>query len=192
MKIRGLIFDLDGTLVDVPYNWPRIKADLNTGGQPILKFLSDLPEPEKSRKWTVLEGYEKIATAKAVLKDGVPELLLYLEQRCLRTALVSNNSQKNVSLLIRKFSLKFDITLSRDSGMFKPTAQPFLHILRMWNIPKAECGVVGDALFDVQAAEAAGIDRIWVISRDQSKFDGTKAEVLRSITELQDRISLLG
>jgi HAD superfamily hydrolase (TIGR01549 family) len=192
VKIRGLIFDLDGTLVDVPYNWPRIKADLNTGGQPILKFLSDLPEPEKSRKWTVLEGYEKIATAKAVLKDGVPELLFYLEQRCIRTALVSNNSQKNVSLLIRKFSLKFDITLSRDSGMFKPTAQPFLHILRMWNIPKAECGVVGDALFDVQAAEAAGIDRIWVISRDQSKFDGTKAEVLRSITELQDRISLLG
>ncbi len=192
MKIRGLIFDLDGTLVDAPYDWRRIKADLDTGGRPILKFLSDLPEPERSRKWGVLEGYEKSATEKAVLKEGVPELLFYLEQRHIRTALVSNNSQKNVSWLIRKFSLQFDITLSRDSGMFKPSAQPFLHILRQWNISKAECGVVGDALFDVQAGEAAGIEWIWVISRDQSKFMGTKAEVLSSLNELQERISLLG
>ena len=191
MKIRGLIFDMDGTLVDVPYDWPRIKADLDTGNQSILEFLSDLPEPERSRKWTVLEGYEKTATAKAVLKNGVPELLFYLKQKHIRTALVSNNSQKNVSLLTRKFSLKFDITLSRDSGMVKPTAHPFLHILRTWNIPKAECGVVGDALFDVQAGEAAGIDRIWVISQDHAAFKGTKAEVLRSITELRARISLL-
>ncbi len=191
MKIKGLIFDLDGTLVDVPYDWPRIKADLDTGGRPILKFLSDLPEPERSRKWAVLEGYEKTATAQAVLKDGVPELLSYLEQKHIRTALVSNNSQKNVSLLTRKFSLRFDITLSRDSGMFKPSAQPFLHILRMWNLPKAACGVVGDALFDVRAAEASGIDRIWVISPDQNRFNETEAVVLMSISELQARISPL-
>ncbi len=191
MKLKGLIFDLDGTLVKTPYDWPRITADLDTGGQPILAFLSELPEPERSQKWSVLEGYEKSATEKAVLCEGVPELLFYLKQRHIRTALVSNNSKKNVSWLIRKFSLKFDITISRDSGMFKPSAMPFLYILNQWNIPKAECGVVGDALYDVQAGEAAGIERIWVISRDQSKFKETKAEVLGSIPELQERISLL-
>ena len=189
MKIKGVIFDLDGTLIDAPYDWPRIKADLDTGGQPILRFLSDLQEPEKSRKWKVLENYEETATAHAVLKEGVPELLQYLEHKHIRTALVSNNSQKNVSLLTEKFSLRFDLVLSRDSGMSKPSAHSFRHILHKWKFQKAECGVVGDAFFDVQAAEAAGIDLVWIISQDPDKFKETKSEVVGSIFALQERIS---
>ena len=59
MKLKGLIFDLDGTIVDAPYDWPRIRDELDTGGLPILKHLELLDEPERSRKWEVLEAYEK-------------------------------------------------------------------------------------------------------------------------------------
>ena len=48
MKLQGLIFDMDGTIVDAPYDWPRIRAHLDTKGQPILKYLAGLSEPEKS------------------------------------------------------------------------------------------------------------------------------------------------
>lgn len=50
MKIKAVIFDLDGTIVDVPYDWPRIKSQLGIEGVSILSYLSRLQEPEKSQK----------------------------------------------------------------------------------------------------------------------------------------------
>lgn len=191
MKLKGLIFDLDGTIVDAPYDWPRIKAELDTGGQPILKHLERLVEPERSRKWAVLEAYEKTAMENAVLMPGIPQLMDFISSRSVRIALVSNNSGKNVRFLLGKFRLEFDIVLSREDGLWKPSAGPFLHVLSQWGMARDGCGVVGDALFDVQAAEAAGIRRVLIINtnRDRARFEGTGAEVFDSIPALQERLS---
>ena len=193
MKLKGLIFDLDGTIVDAPYDWPRIRDDLATGGQPILKHLELIDEPARSRKRAKLEAYEKAATEKAVLKPGIPQLMDLISSRGVRTALVSNNSGKNVRFLVGKFRLDFEIVLSREDGLWKPSAGPFLHVLNLWGINRDECGVVGDALFDVQAAEAAGIQTVLIIStnRDRARFEGTGAEVFDSIPALQERLSRL-
>ena len=53
---------MDGTVVDVLYDWARIKADLGAGDVPILSYLSGLAEPERSRKWAILRRYEDEAT----------------------------------------------------------------------------------------------------------------------------------
>jgi phosphoglycolate phosphatase-like HAD superfamily hydrolase len=74
MRLKGAIFDMDGTVVDVSYDWVKIKAELMTGGKPILHYLQGLEEPERSQKWEVLERYEHKATQKAKLKPGMDEL----------------------------------------------------------------------------------------------------------------------
>lgn len=193
MKLRGLIFDLDGTIVDAPYDWSRIRDELDTGGLPILKHLDLLDEPERSRKWAVLEAHEKKATENAVLMQGIPRLMDLISSRGVRTALVSNNSGKNVRFLVEKFRLEFEIVLSREDGLWKPSAGPFLHVLGKWGMNRDDCGVVGDALFDVQAAEAAGIRRILIVNtkRDRARFEDTGAEVFDSIPALQERLSCL-
>jgi HAD superfamily hydrolase (TIGR01549 family) len=191
VKLKGLIFDMDGTIVDAPYDWPRIKAALDTGGQPILKHLESLSEPERSRKWALLEDYEKAATEHAALMPGIPQLMEFLSRHGVRVALVSNNSRKNVRFLLGKFHLEFDVVISREDGLWKPSAEPFLHVLEEWGLARDECGVVGDALFDVQAAEAAGIRRILIVNRDWVRFEGTGAKVFDSIPTLQDRLSRL-
>ncbi len=58
MKLKGVILDMDGTVVDVTYDWNQIRAELNSQGKPILIYLKSLEEPEKSEKWKVLEKYE--------------------------------------------------------------------------------------------------------------------------------------
>jgi HAD superfamily hydrolase (TIGR01549 family) len=193
VKLKGLIFDLDGTIVDAPYDWPRIRAELDTGGQPILKHLQEVEEPERARKWAVLEGYERVATNSAVLMPGIPQLMDLISGCGVRTALVSNNSEKNVRFLLEKFRLSFDIVLSREDGMCKPSADPFLYVMSRWGMSGDECGVVGDALFDVQAADAAGIRRVLIVNtgRDRSRFEGTEAEVFDSIPALHVRLSEL-
>ncbi len=191
MFLKGIIFDMDGTVVEVPYNWDQIKRELETGGKPILHFLSGLEEPEKSKKWKVLERYEKEATEKAVLKEGMKDFLDFLDQRGVKKALVTNNSRKNVTYLLKKYRLNFEILISRESGLWKPSGYPFFAALRKLGIRKEEICVVGDSHFDIQAAREAGISRVFILNEDKEKFASAAAEVFSSVSALRRRIQKL-
>lgn len=186
MKIKGAIFDLDGTVVDVPYDWSRIKAELGTLGKPILHYLSSLKEPEKSKKWKILEKYEDEATLKAVLKKGMAEFLDFLTAKDVKKALVTNNSRKNVHFLLKKFNLKFDCIISRESGLWKPSGAPFLEAMKKLKLKKEECCVVGDSHFDLNAAEEAGIERVFLLGEDKEKFSSTGAKLFSTVKALQE------
>ena len=191
MKLKGVIFDMDGTVVDVPYDWNRIKAELRTQGKPILVYLKSLKEPEKSEKWRVLEKYEEEATMKAELKRGMREFLNLLREKGIKNALVTNNSQKNVSFLLKKFNLEFDCIISRESGLWKPSGAPFLAALKKLGLKKEECCVVGDSHFDVKAANEAGIPNVFILNEDKERFASMNAEVFSSEKELKKKIEQL-
>ncbi|MBD3414638.1 MAG: HAD-IA family hydrolase [Candidatus Aminicenantes bacterium] len=191
LKIRGVIFDMDGTIVDVPYDWDQIKKELNTGGEPILNYLDGLKEPEKTKKWDVLEAHEKHATQNAVLKQGISSFLQFLKKRGLLTALVTNNSKDNVFYLLHKFGLKFDHVVTRESGLWKPSAEPFFEVFKTLSLHKENCCVVGDSAFDVIAARRAGIESIFIINEDIEKFKDNGVEVYVSVKKLKSRMKRL-
>lgn len=188
MGLKGVIFDLDGTVVDVAYDWSRINAELGTRGIPILIYLSGLKEPEKSRKQEILERYESEVTKKAQLKRGMRRFLNFLSQRGVKKALVTNNSRENVEFLQRKFDLKFDCVISREGGLWKPSAAPFIDALNKLGLMKEDVAAVGDSVFDIKAGREAGIERIFLLSQDEKKFAGTGAEVFQTVRALQQRI----
>ncbi len=187
-KLKGVIFDLDGTVVDVPYDWPRIKEELEARGLPILVHLSQLKEPQKSEKWKILEKFEEEATRKAVLRKGMREFLHFLQKKGIKRALVTNNSRQNVDFLLQKFRLQFDCVISRESGLWKPSGAPFLAALGQMGVMREQCCVVGDSHFDVQAAAEAGIACVFILSGERRKFASMNAEVFSSIEALQDKI----
>lgn len=186
--IKGAIFDMDGTVIDVTYDWKRIKEELKTGGEPILTYLENLEEPEKTEKWQILERYEEKATARATLKEGMEKFLAFLRNKTIKTALVTNNSRKNVDYLLRKFKLSFDLVISREAGLWKPSGAPFLHVLENFGIHREECCVIGDSHFDVKAAEEAGIERIFILAGNKGSMDSIGGEAVGSVRELQKRI----
>jgi HAD superfamily hydrolase (TIGR01549 family) len=187
-KIKGVIFDMDGTLVDAPYDWKNIKEELNTRGKPILTHIQGLTEPEKTQKWKQLENFEKEATKKAVLKKGISEFLAFLKRRGIKVALVTNNSRENVEYLLRKFELSFDIVLSRESGLWKPSGAPFKAVLKRLKLNKEDCCVVGDTFFDIEAAKDAGIANVFILNRDREKFASTQAKVFTDVKQLKRHI----
>jgi len=191
MKLKGVIFDMDGTVVDVTYDWNQIRAELNTQGEPILVYLNGLEEPEKSEKWKVLEKYEREATEKARLKPGMRGFLGLLNQKAIKKALVTNNSQRNVSFLLEKFNLEFDCVISRESGLWKPSGAPFQAVLEKLGLKKEECCVVGDSHFDIKAAKEAGIPNVFILNEDKERFASMPAEVFSSVEELIERIEQL-
>lgn len=189
MDLQAVIFDMDGTILDVPYDWPRIKKDLQTGGQPILHHISQLSEPDRTKKWRILEGYEKRATARAVLMEGVPDLLGFLRERKVKTALVTNNSRHNVDKLLNRFKLGFDLISTRENGLWKPSGEPFLDVMRRFGVSRRQCCTIGDSLFDLLASRAAGIDCVFMVSTEPENFKDSGAVICRTIPEVHSRLA---
>jgi len=184
MSIKGLIFDLDGTVVENDYDWAGIREELGTGAASILGFLDSLREPERSAKWAVLERHEARQTEASVLREGIADLLGLLRSRGIATALVTNNSRKNAEFLLGKFGLDFDCVITRESGLWKPSGAPFLEVLRNFGLEPGECGVIGDTHFDILAALDAGIDVIFLLSDEPERFAGFPVEVFSSVSGL--------
>ncbi len=191
MALRAALFDLDGTVVENAYDWPRIKAELETGGVPILTYLSGLAEPERSRKWAILERHEAEQTERSTLRPGMAELLAFLKERKVGTALVTNNSAGNVRRLTERFHLSFDVVLSRTSGLWKPSAAPLQEALRRLGAKPEESCVVGDTHYDVLAARAAGIPRIFLLGPSAARGGEPGVEGVADVAALKTHLETL-
>lgn len=161
--IRAVVFDMDGTLVDSTYDWPEIRRSLGVTGPSIIDDLNGLPEPDRTRRWAELEEIESTATTEAKLHDGSLELLDLLSAHGLTTALVTNNNSANTRRLLARFGLRFDVVLSRDSGLWKPSGAPISEAVRLLGVEPGDCLGVGDSHYDVLAAREAGLAAVCVL-----------------------------
>ncbi len=161
--IRGVVFDMDGTLVDSRYDWPEIRRRLGIDGASIIDELNGLPPDQSRAGWEEMERIEAEATRSARLHEGVPELLSLLRARGLPTALVTNNTDDNAGTLLERFGLVFDVVLTRDSGLWKPSGAPFRAAMERLGATPGECLVVGDSRHDLDAARAAGCARVCLL-----------------------------
>jgi len=191
MGIKAVIFDLDGTVVENAYDWPKIRLELGNTEVSILHYISGLEEPERSRKWAILERHETEQTARSVLREGMKELLTFLREKGVRSALVTNNSLKNTEYLLGKFGLGFDRVITRESGLWKPSGAPFREILDSFGVSPGECCVIGDTRFDILAALDAGIGPIFLLADDPDDFAGFPVEVFPAIDSLTERLQEL-
>jgi HAD superfamily hydrolase (TIGR01509 family) len=189
MRIRGVIFDLDGTVVETSYDWTGIRAELGTSATSILEYIDSLEEPDRSRKRAVLEGHEAAQTEAAVLREGVHELLGLLHGKGIAAALVTNNSRPNTAYLLDQFDLSFDCVITRESGLWKPSGAPFLEVLKKLGLEPPECCVVGDTHFDVLAALDAGIGAIFLLSEEPERFAGFPVEVYPDMFILREALA---
>jgi HAD superfamily hydrolase (TIGR01509 family) len=154
--VEAVIFDMDGTLVESDYDWPAIRRQLGIFDDSLIDGLNGLPAGEREARWRLMSDIEERATATATLKPGARELLVDLERLGLRTALVTNNTDANAASLLRRFDLRFEQVLTRDSGLWKPSAAPFEEAARRLGLEPAATLAVGDSRQDLSAARAAG------------------------------------
>jgi HAD superfamily hydrolase (TIGR01509 family) len=170
--IEAVVFDMDGTLIDSKYDWPAIRNRLGVTGSSIIDSLNTLPEDERKVRWGELETTEAAATRDARLHDGVDDLLRLLADRRLQTALVTNNTDENTGQLLRRFGLSFDVVLTRDSGLWKPSGAPLVEATRLLGVTPDRCLAVGDSHYDIIAAREAGLAKVCVLHDGTGRYDG--------------------
>jgi HAD superfamily hydrolase (TIGR01509 family) len=156
LSIKGIIFDMDGTITECDVNFEAIRREANIPNVPILEYMEGLEEPKRGEVLAVLERHEARAAGTSRLREGVVEIMGQLKKQGIKTALLTRNSRRSVETILRRHNLKFDVIVSRDDAPPKPSPQPVLLISTKLGLKPGELLVVGDFHFDIQAGKAAG------------------------------------
>ena len=180
-NIKCIIFDLDGTLFDAPYDWEAIKKILKVPkGKTILSYIASLPAQLKKEKMKLLESFEKEATEKGRLKKGAKKLLKMLKAKNIKRILLTNNTMKNVHYIMEKYKIDFDMVITRESGMTKPGDAAVCYVLETLHLSRREAALVGDSDYDVKTAI---LSRLPLIIVGEKAAQGSFIYV-KNITEL--------
>lgn len=156
MKIRGVIFDMDGTITAPYFDFGKIREEANIGDVDMLDYLRSATGAEYERIHKILMRFEEAGVNNARLNRGARKVLQFLRRQGLPTALLTRNSRKSVDGVCQKLNLRFDVTVTREDGPHKPAPEPIYEIARRWSARPQEVLMVGDYKWDVLCARNAG------------------------------------
>lgn len=183
MKIKLIIFDLDGTLVNSiaditnalnyaiePYGFEQLTAEKTTSlvGEGVTRLIERLVGRKPADLKDVvlkrfLEYYSEHLTDFTAPYPGVRETLEMLGNY--RKAVISNKREDLSKRLLETLELSgyFDIIWGSDSvSEKKPSPAPVLEMLKKLSCGPAEAVMVGDSNYDIEAGRAAGVRTVAV------------------------------
>jgi HAD superfamily hydrolase (TIGR01509 family) len=165
-----VIFDMDGTLSEEILDFEAIRQEIGVpAAMGILEHLTTLSNDARTAAEKILDRHENAAAAACGVHDGATRLLAELKQRGIQTALLTRNSLTNARMILSRHELNLDHLSTREDRPYKPHADSILNITRRFNIPVEQTLMVGDYLYDLQAAHAAGTDSALLCLRDGGK-----------------------
>lgn len=175
MTMRGMIFDLDGTLADtlpvcfaafrnalLPYTGHRYTDEEITalfGPSEEGAIRKVVPDHAEACIALFLEEYEKAHDSCCEPFPGLLDVLESIRSRGVRTAVVTGKGPQSAGISLRKIGLNgyFDIVeAGSPEGGIK--AEAIGRVLAQWgDIPADAACYVGDVASDVTAARKAGV-----------------------------------
>ena len=155
--IRGVVFDLDGTLVKEQHDYDAIRRELGLAPKtPVLEGVASLSAAEQRKAQEVLYRHEQAAAHTAVLNPGVADFVEWLDAREIKRGLFSRNSRAAVAVVLARCQLRFEKVVAREDAPHKPRPDGLLRICGDWGFSPCHVLMIGDYLFDIQAGAQAG------------------------------------
>ncbi|HEX6398216.1 MAG TPA: phosphoglycolate phosphatase [Steroidobacteraceae bacterium] len=178
--IRGVLFDLDGTLLDTAHDmmnalnalraeenlpalpYEKVRCQVSHGANALVKLsFGELSATEHEvMRQRLLDIYRKQLAQHTALFEGGDEMLRDLERRGLHWGIVTNKPGWLTAPLLVEVGLhaRARAVVSGDTlAHRKPHPLPLLHAAETMGLRPEECVYVGDAERDMQAAQAAGM-----------------------------------
>ncbi len=171
MSIKAVIFDLDGTITQPYLDFDLVREEMGLGKDagPILEVIAKAEPAERKRVKDILHYHEEKAVTESTLNVGAGRTLDELRAAGIRIGILTRNRRENALAVAEKHNLKFDIVIGRDDGPVKPDAFGVLEICRQFAVKPEETLLVGDYLYDLLCARAAGA--VAVLLTNHSRAD---------------------
>ncbi len=174
MKLRGFIFDLDGTLIN---SLPVVRSSLHST---LLKFsgrvyddqeLSSLfgpseegifkklyPDTWRESLQFYLDEYNRIHSQYADPFPGIVEALTLLKERKIKLALVSGKGAGSMEISLKHSGLKQFFEMIITGSEYRASKPEHIkQVLNLWQYSPEEVAYVGDIAYDVKAAKETGV-----------------------------------
>lgn len=212
MKIRAVVFDLDGTLAEFNLDYGVVRAE-------VLQFLVDRGLPlsifssEKSifgilnkaevymrnngkreqfsdvRKavFSIAGKHELAAAHETSILPGVFELLKNLRRMNLKLAIFTINGEKSTEYILSKLQLKhfFDVIVTREAvSRVKPDGAHLAAVLDALDVEADEVIVVGDSVSDVLSAKTLNVASVGLVTERTSEKRLSSAGALHIIKSI--------
>ncbi len=212
-KVKGVLFDLDGVLIDTEPIWERVRrtfaeeyggiwtAEVQTEmmgvrtadwSSTLSRAVSSVSGGKIRPEAAAAEVIEQLAAAyrqNLPVIDDAPETVRALSKR-FRLGLVSGSPPVLIRLALRLMDLteSFQVAMSADEVAHgKPMPDPYLELAHRMRLDPGACVAVEDSANGIRSAAAAGA-RVVAIPRGEHRPDAATLRladaVLASITEL--------
>jgi HAD superfamily hydrolase (TIGR01509 family) len=158
MPIKAVIFDLDGTITQPYFDFDAIREEmgLTKDSGPVLESMEKMAPEQRRQAEKILHFHEERAVTESRLNPGARQALDAIHEAGIKIGVLTRNRRQNVLSIAHKHSLQFDAIVDREDGPVKPDAFGVLQICRQFGVKPEETLVVGDYLFDILSAKAAG------------------------------------
>lgn len=191
MPIKAVIFDLDGTITQPYFDFDAIREEIglprNSG--PILEAMENMTARERQRAERILYHHESKALDASRLNPGARETLESLRARGLHVGILTRNRKQNAHAIAEKHDLHFDAVVGREDGPVKPDTFGVQHLCRHFQVAPSETLLVGDYLFDLQCARAAGAIPVLIANHPQADRFADEADF--QITQLDEILQII-
>lgn len=181
-KVRAVIFDMDGVLVNTEDLYKEIEKELFArynltishdehlsyqGTSNVIMWeairkkhnlSTPLDELVDLTQEVVIAFFEQMETLP--LMDDVVALLEKLHQKKIKMALASSSTIEVIEIVLRKTGISrfFDaIVDSSEAGAGKPDPSVFLLAMNKLNVQPSECFIIEDSVNGIKAANSAGV-----------------------------------
>ncbi|MHC4292923.1 MAG: HAD family hydrolase [Planctomycetota bacterium] len=191
MCIKAVIFDLDGTLTQPFFDFDAIREEmgLSRDAGPVLEVMKSMTDRQRQAADTILYEHEHRAVVQSTLNPGAKETLDWLRQSGINIGVLTRNRRENAKAVADKHNLKFDGIVGRDDGPVKPDSFGVLHLCRQFGVNPQQTMVVGDYLFDILCAKAAG--SVAVLLKNQEKAEEFAQQADFSIERIDQILQII-
>ncbi len=183
--LKGVIFDMDGTLFSSNLNFAKIRAQINCHpNEDILDFVARQDRAGQLRSEQIILDHELADAHQASLLPEVENSVTTLFNRDIPMAIVTRNCHQATQIKVARNPLPIDLILTRDDAPAKPDPSALLQIAQQWQIAPQQLLYVGDYRYDIEAAHNANMQACFYAPHALPEYAQRAEYIIQCFSEL--------